>query len=1039
MKNTSDYSSRFRILKGGKISLVVSAMLMSATLVHAAPTGGSVTTGSASINQAGSVTTITQSTNKASINWQDFSIGKNETVNFVQPSSSSVTLNRVVGTSASLIEGAMNANGQVFLLNPNGVLFSKDATVNVGGLVASTLNISDENFQAGNYTFEGNSQNSVLNMGTITTNNGGYVAMMGKTVKNEGTIVATMGNVQLAGGDKISLNLNGNSLVKLTIDEGTLNALVENKGLIKADGGQVYLTTQALNTILDGMVNNSGVIEAKTLNDVTGKVVLFAHDGTTNVSGTVDATGGFVETSGEVLHVSDGTIIKVKEWLLDPTNITIASSGTDTVTGSSISASTVQTALGNGNVLLEATNDININQALTWNANTLTLSAGHDINVNKVIDITGSGNITLTYSNKLRMQQGNDGLSFDGKINFSPTSTATTMTINGDTYQIIKSLSGWSTSSATLYGLKGVLATDLDAGQTALTTAELWQFDGLGHTISNLKYTANFVENDNKTSLFRGRLGQSGKQDMRLSNLGILNLDTNIPTSADTNGGVGGLVSSTTYNGDSTSVSSLFLFNVFTQGTITSGVVKTGGLVGNFTGSKLSIDESHSMVNITSTKDYVGGLFASGIGALVKNSYVKANITGEAYIGGIAGVASSADVQDSYVVGDVTANNASGVVGGFFGQFGRYFASSYTGSSYNNVSDTISDSYFAGTVTGTTKVGGIIGDAWTFTTIPAFTITLDNVQTYGQVIGTSSYLGGFVGELGSGSTITLTSSTAYNTTKQSASTASVELGVSTAFLGSLIGNTGTITNTNSTTGTKSFSYLGLSNFSKQAGQLSTSDLTPTVTGTTPTLGTHYKTQILSDNTVVYDSATDGASVLTALGTGTYTVKYVDLNQGSFKLAGLTNTATLTVTASNGSSSTPEPTPTVDQEQTIGNVVTTVKNNSVMKHSHQETMLVSTFTPEQITPEYVSALSTLIQETIGKNGTFELVSAIEGGTFVESLTLDQLEKKAKRTSASTSSVSEIRIPLAKNSLVDLVNGGVKLPTGISQQFFVVKGN
>lgn len=226
MKGNSDYSSRFRILKGGKISLVVSALLAGSSIAYAAPSGGTVTTGSATISQNGSVTTISQSTNKASINWQDFSIGKSETVNFVQPSAASVTLNRVIGTNRSLIEGAMNANGQVFLINPNGILFANGAQINVGGIVASTLNITDANFQSGNYVFEGNSQNSVLNMGTITAGNGGYVAMMGKTVANEGTIVATMGNVQMASGEKISLNLNGNSLVKLTIDQGTMDALV---------------------------------------------------------------------------------------------------------------------------------------------------------------------------------------------------------------------------------------------------------------------------------------------------------------------------------------------------------------------------------------------------------------------------------------------------------------------------------------------------------------------------------------------------------------------------------------------------------------------------------------------------------------------------------------------------------------------------------------------------------------------------------------------------------------------------------------------
>ncbi len=400
MKYTPDFSSRFRILKGGKISLVVSALLAGSTMTFAAPTGGMVTTGSATISQGGSVTTINQSTAKASINWQDFSIAKNETVNFVQPSASSVTLNRVIGTNRSLIEGAMNANGQVLLLNPNGVLFSKEATVNVGGLVASTLNITAANFQAGNYVFEGNSQNSIINMGTITAANGGYVAMMGKTVQNEGPVVATVGNVQMASGEKISLNLNGNSLVKLTIDKGTMDALVENKGLIRADGGQVYLTTQALNTILDGMVNNTGIIEAQSIDDLKAEVILFAHGGTANIGGTIKAEGGFVETSGKELSVANGTTIKAKTWLIDPVNVTIDNSA-DAIGGATVGASVIETALssggGNTNVIITADNDITVNEALDWSANKLTLSAGNNIAVNADMTATGTGSLAFEY------------------------------------------------------------------------------------------------------------------------------------------------------------------------------------------------------------------------------------------------------------------------------------------------------------------------------------------------------------------------------------------------------------------------------------------------------------------------------------------------------------------------------------------------------------------------------------------------------------------------------------------------------------------
>ena len=317
MKRLIDYKSRFRILKGGKISLVVSSFLASTTLAFASPSGGTVTSGNANINQNGATTNITQSTDKASINWQDFSIGKNETVNFIQPSSSSATLNRVVGATPSLVEGAMNANGQVILVNPNGVVFTKGSQVNVGGIVASTQNITDKNFQDGNYVFEGNSENSVINMGTIKAKDGGYVAMIGKTVVNEGSIVATMGRVELAGGNKISLNLNGNSLVKLTIEEGAFNALVENKGIIKADGGQVILTTAALNKVLDGMVNNTGIIEAQGLASVNGVIQLLGDGGEVTNSGKLDVSsladkGGDVTISADTITLAETSTIDAK-------------------------------------------------------------------------------------------------------------------------------------------------------------------------------------------------------------------------------------------------------------------------------------------------------------------------------------------------------------------------------------------------------------------------------------------------------------------------------------------------------------------------------------------------------------------------------------------------------------------------------------------------------------------------------------------------------------------------------------------------------
>ncbi|MBN2832764.1 MAG: filamentous hemagglutinin N-terminal domain-containing protein, partial [Campylobacterales bacterium] len=209
MRNTylqmCDYTSRFRILKGGKISLVVSAFLAGVSLLHAAPSGGVVTSGTANIAHSGSVTTINQSTQKASINWQNFSIGAHESVNFKQPNASSITLNRVIGNEKSIINGALNANGQVWILNSNGVLFNASAKVNTAGLLATTMQLSDEDFQKGVYSFKGDSTASVINLGEITIRDGGYASLLANSVQNEGSIKAIKGTVTLTGASEATI------------------------------------------------------------------------------------------------------------------------------------------------------------------------------------------------------------------------------------------------------------------------------------------------------------------------------------------------------------------------------------------------------------------------------------------------------------------------------------------------------------------------------------------------------------------------------------------------------------------------------------------------------------------------------------------------------------------------------------------------------------------------------------------------------------------------------------------------------------------
>jgi filamentous hemagglutinin family protein len=287
------------------IALAVAYAFAGGAPAWAAPQGEQVVAGQAAVSRAGAGTLITQGSERAAINWQSFSIGAGESVRFAQPSSSSVTLNRVVGQNPSEILGSLSANGQVFLINPNGVLFGKGARVDVGGLVASTMGISNSDFMAGRYRFSADGVTAggaqVVNAGDILAN-GGYVALIGPQVTNSGSITAAGGSVTLAAGEQVTLNLNGNKLIGLTVEKGALNALADNKGLIRADGGQVLLTAKAADQLIKSVVNNDGIVEAGTLKNVNG-VIRLEGDSIAN-SGVLRADGGANQNGGSISLVS---------------------------------------------------------------------------------------------------------------------------------------------------------------------------------------------------------------------------------------------------------------------------------------------------------------------------------------------------------------------------------------------------------------------------------------------------------------------------------------------------------------------------------------------------------------------------------------------------------------------------------------------------------------------------------------------------------------------------------------------------------------
>ena len=261
------------------------------------PRAARVTAGQADITSTGTRMDITQDSQRAIINWQGFDIGSDAKVTFVQPGSTSVTLNRVSGADRiSRIEGQLSANGQVFLVNPNGVLFGGGARVNASALVASTLDIHDDDFLAGHYAFSGIG-GAIENSGSIAATPGGYLAFIAPTITNSGTLSAPQGTVALGAGERVTLNFSGNRLVGLSVGTDTLNTLIDNRQAIRAEGGAILLSAAGAETVTRSVINQSGILEASSLSDNGGRITLSADDINVSATSTISA---------DALHDGDG-------------------------------------------------------------------------------------------------------------------------------------------------------------------------------------------------------------------------------------------------------------------------------------------------------------------------------------------------------------------------------------------------------------------------------------------------------------------------------------------------------------------------------------------------------------------------------------------------------------------------------------------------------------------------------------------------------------------------------------------------------------
>ena len=569
--------------------------------INQLPTGGTVVRGTATIQQTATAQAaammVNQSSQRAVVNWNTFNLGSAASINFVQPNAQAVTLNRVNDSNPSQIFGRITANGQVFLTNASGVYFSPSSSVDVGAITATTHSITDDNFMSGNYVFDRNgSTGKVVNEGHITAALGGYVALLAPEVQNAGVVVARAGTVAMAAGELITLNIDGaGSLAGITTTPSAIASLVENKLAVLAPDGKIILSAAALDKLQAGVVRNSGSLEANSLinkggkivlegdeivmdrnskieakgrtgggvvlvggdwqgsgdmrqatkvtmeagatidasatdNGDGGKVVLWSDihnaDSVTRVNGSIKAEagpnggdGGQIETSGHVLNV-DGIQVSTQsqnsttgEWLLDPWDITIASSGatgttwaagtagTTTKTYTSAAASTILDtsitgALATSNVVVKTggtagdgngNGDINVTADLSWStAKMLTFTALGGISGTGNISMTGGAGAGLTFD-----QTGNStysGIISGTSATLTKLGTGTLTLTSNNTYGGITTL-----SAGTLQIGNGGTAGSLGTGAVTNTAALKFNRSDL-ITISNLISSTGTVE-----------------------------------------------------------------------------------------------------------------------------------------------------------------------------------------------------------------------------------------------------------------------------------------------------------------------------------------------------------------------------------------------------------------------------------------------------------------------------------------------------------------------------------------------------------------
>uniref|UniRef100_A6VSI9 Filamentous haemagglutinin family outer membrane protein n=1 Tax=Marinomonas sp. (strain MWYL1) TaxID=400668 RepID=A6VSI9_MARMS len=694
------------------------------------PNAASVVSGQVSIGTSGNTMTVTQGSDKAIVNWGSFSVGQGASVNFIQPGSTSAILNRVTGSTTSTIAGAIHANGQVFLINPNGIAITSTGSIKVGGgFVGSTLNISDKDFLNDHFVFKGDGASAgVSNAGIITVGRGGYAALIGGTVQNSGLIAVPLGKIGLGSGEQATLNFSGDGFLKVALptkaESEDNGVLIDNQGILSADGGTVLISVASARDAARHVINLSGVVEANSVSGRDGKIIIGGgQGGDVTVSGTVAATsasgkGGDITVTGKNIALNGATIdasgatgggsVKIGGDYQGKGNTQRAKT-TTVDTSSVIRADANQSGKGG--------------KVIVWSDDLTTfdgLISARGAGAGKGGDAEVSGKARLAY-NGFTDLSGPGGF---GALLLDPYN----ITISSDADS---NSSGFTASGNDSVINVDTLVTALGAANVEVTTGSGGSQDGDIVVASDVSWIADTT----LTLKAAGSIAVNAAITASGENAGLVltygsdkDYHVNAPITLS-----GASATLKINDNDYTLIHSLANFQAISgsasgsyfalaQDLDLSGNSFGSALVTAFGGTLTGLGHTISNLTINAPDADNVGLIGTNDGTIRDLGLVGGSVTGHKNVGGLVGY-NNGTISNAYATGTVTGTD---YVGGLVG--------------YNN--GTISNAYATGTVTGTDYVGGLVGQQYTKgTTI--------NAYATGAVVGSTGsgqYAGGLVGD-----------------------------------------------------------------------------------------------------------------------------------------------------------------------------------------------------------------------------------------------------------------------------------------------------